>query len=273
MLCTLALALLGYLGVLGRLWMVQESLLFRPTTLSAEHQFKLPDDVHEVNIDVPGARLNALHMRLPHPDGVVFYLHGNAGNLATWFVNADYWRALNVDLFMVDYRGYGKSTGHIENEAQLMADVQAAWQSIAPSYSGRHVVFFGRSLGTGLATKLAASLAPKQRPDLLALVSPYRSMLALSQEKYPLLPAGLVLRYPLHTDEALPVLAGQPTRVLLLHGDQDELIPIQHAEALSRLAPSAVQLQRVPGAGHSDIQRTPVYLNALGQAVASAVRP
>jgi hypothetical protein len=64
--------------------------------------------------------------------GVVFYLHGNAGNLDSWFVNADFWRQANVDLFMLDYRGYGKSSGRITSQAQLEADVRAAWAAVAP---------------------------------------------------------------------------------------------------------------------------------------------
>ena len=75
-------------------------------------------------------------------------------------------------IVMMDYRGYGKSTGRIESEAQLNADARAVWARYAPRYRGRKVVFFGRSLGSGLA----ASLAAQEQPDLTLLVSPYRSM-------------------------------------------------------------------------------------------------
>ena len=262
--------LAAYLAVLTWLWLKQEALIFHPEPLPASHQFELPADVHEVRIDVPGAQLDASHMRLPHPDGVVFYLHGNGGNLTSWFVNADFYRQLNVDLFMVDYRGYGKSTGHIESEAQLMADVQAAWQSIAPRYAGKRVIFFGRSLGTGLAAKLAASLTPAQRPNLLVLVSPYISMQTMAQELYPFVPSALI-RYPLRTDEALKTLGGQ-TPVLILHGDQDTLIPYRHAETLSRLS-SGMTLRPVPGAGHGDVHTYDVYLDTLRQAIRSTVKP
>jgi hypothetical protein len=265
----LGLLACGYLAVLGYLWVKQESLIFRPTPLPAEYQFKLPPDVHEERIDVPGARLHALHMRLPHPDGIVFYLHGNAGNLTSWFVNADFYRKLNVDFFMLDYRGYGRSTGHIESEAQLMADVQAAWQSVVPQYAGRPVVLIGRSLGTGLASKLAASLPPAQRPDLLVLVSPFISMQAMAKQQYPYVPSGLV-RYPLRSDEALKALGGH-TPVLILHGDKDALIPYAHAQTLSALTPN-VRLQDVPGAGHGDVQTYDVYLDTLRQAIRSTMQ-
>jgi pimeloyl-ACP methyl ester carboxylesterase len=268
------------------LWWGQERLLFHPTPLPPDHRFSLPADVHETTIDVPGARLHALHLRLPQPDGLVFYLHGNAGNLASWFVNLDFWRGLNVDLFMVDYRGYGKSTGRIASQAELLADVQAAWQAVAPAYAGRPVVLAGRSLGTGLAAHLAAHLAADlpadltatrpaaQRPAALLLVSPYTSLQALAAQHYPLAP-GALLRYPLRTDAALQTLAAAPgpkPAVVLLHGTQDALIPPAHSDALAALLPGA-RAQHVAGAGHSDLQDFEPYLAAVRSAVRAAVAP
>lgn len=121
------LGLVLYAAALTWLWFQQEQLLFAPTVLPADHSWALARDVNEVVIDVPGARLSALHLRLPNPKGVVFFLHGNGGSLENWFVNPSFYRRANYDLFMFDYRGFGKSTGQIESEAQLRADVRAAW--------------------------------------------------------------------------------------------------------------------------------------------------
>ena len=177
-------ALLAYAAVIALLWWKQEALLFQPQTLPADFRFDVGADVHESWVDVPGARLNALHLQLPKPDGVVFFLHGNGGNLANWFVNVDFYRRLNLDLYMVDYRGYGKSSGSIDSQAQLMADVRTVWLGIAPRYAGQRRVFFGRSLGTGLAAQLAAEV----QPELTVLASPYTSMVALAQEQYAWVP-------------------------------------------------------------------------------------
>jgi pimeloyl-ACP methyl ester carboxylesterase len=256
------------------LWFGQERLVFHPVPLPADHRFELADDVHETFIDVPGARLHALHLRLPQPDGLVFYLHGNAGNLASWFVNADFYRALNVDLFMLDYRGYGKSSGRIRSQEELLGDVHAAWQAVQPAYAGRPVVLAGRSLGTGLAAQLAAALPPSQRPRQLLLISPYRSLQALAAQHYPLLPAGL-LRYPLRSDQALQALASAgpaAPAVVLLHGAQDQLIPPGHSDALAALVPGA-RVQHIAGAGHGDLQQVPAYLEAVRSAILAAVAP
>jgi pimeloyl-ACP methyl ester carboxylesterase len=174
---------------------------------------------------------------------------------------------------MLDYRGYGKSTGRIQSEAQLLADVQAAWASIAARYAGRPVVFFGRSLGTGLATQLAAALPAAERPDLLLLVSPYRSLEVMAREHYPFVPVSL-LRYPMRSDAALQALAqatGGGPRVVLVHGEQDNIIGPEHARALSALSPGS-RLELIPGAGHNDLQSFDGYRAVIRSALADALR-
>ena len=192
-------ALLLYAGVLALLWWKQERLMFYPVPLPADYPLATAPDVHEVTVPVDGARLSVLHLRLPQPRGVVFFLHGNAGNLAGWFSDLDFYRQANYDLVMPDYRGFGKSTGHIALPAQLRRDVRAAWDTVANRYAGRKVVLYGRSLGTALAAELAADLAAAGRPPALTvLVSPYTSMRDLTAEFYPWVPSFLV-RYPLDT--------------------------------------------------------------------------
>jgi pimeloyl-ACP methyl ester carboxylesterase len=256
------LVLAAWLAVLGHLWLTQEKLLFEPVTLDAGASLAREADVHERFVDVPGARLSVLELRLPNPRGVVFYLHGNSGNLNDWFVNTGLYRRANFDLVMLDYRGYGKSTGRISSEAQLHADVEAVWGEVAARYQGRRIVFQGRSLGSGLA----AALAAKMQPDLTILVSPYASMAALTRQHYPWVPAP-VLRYPLRTDRAIAAIA-KP--VLLIHGEQDTLIPLAHSEALQALCGHA-RLVRIAGAGHADLQDFELYGQAVAQSL-SALR-
>lgn len=254
--------LLGlYSLALLAVWFGQEKLIFRPDVLPTDHAFEFGADVHEVAIDVPGARLSALHLRNPDPTGVVFYLHGNAGSLEGWFVNAEVYRRANYDLFMIDYRGYGKSTGTIDDEAQLRADVRAAWETVAPQYAGKRRVVVGRSLGTALAAGLAAEV----EPELTVLVSPYRSMVAMGELQFPWVPT-FVLRYPLRTEDDVVHIDGP---VVILHGERDELIPITQAEALVAAKPDA-ELVRVRDAGHNDIHEHAGYQEAFGRALGMA---
>ncbi|HPU50940.1 MAG TPA: alpha/beta fold hydrolase [Burkholderiaceae bacterium] len=246
--------LLVYAALLTVLWLRQERLLFAPEVLAADAVLSRAPDVHESTVEVPGARLSVLELRLPAPKGVVFYLHGNAGSLRTWSDAMDFYRQANFDVLMMDYRGYGKSTGRIESEAQLHADARAVWERFAPRYRDRRVVFFGRSLGTGPAAALAAQL----RPDLTVLVAPYLSMAALAAQHYRWVPTRL-LRYPMRTDQVISQIEGP---VLLLHGEADALIPASHSQALQSLA-SQGRAVIVPGAGHGDVHEHPVYLREL----------
>lgn len=258
MLTALLIAAALYAALLALLWFGQERLIFLPEPLPPDHALAREAEVHERFVQVDGARLSVLELRLPAPKGVVFFLHGNAGNLASWFVNADFYRRANFDLVMLDYRGYGKSSGRIESEAQLHADVRAVWREVAPRYAGKRVVLYGRSLGTALAASLAAEL----QPDLTMLVSPYTSMAAMARQHYPWVP-GALLRYPLRTDDHL---ARVRSPVLLLHGDRDELIPLAHSQALVKVAPHA-QLHVVRGGGHNDLQELESYLGEVQRAL------
>ncbi len=252
-----------YLTALAWLWFRQEKLLFAPDVLPADYRLAKAADIHEVTIDVPGAKLSALHLQLPNPKGVVFFLHGNGGSLENWFVNPEYYRQANFDLFMFDYRGYGKSTGHIESEAQLRADVRAVWASVAPQYAGKKLVVYGRSLGTGLAAGLTVEMAATRAPDLTVLVSPYTSMAALATDHYPWVPQAL-LRYPMRTDQVIGQIRNP---LLLIHGSQDSLIAPRHSDALKTLVPQAT-LAVITGATHNDLQNFNAYLNVYAKALA-----
>ena len=247
-----------YATVLGLLALRQESLLFYPVKLPADFEFHKPDIV-ERHIDVPGARLSALHFRQTGAKGLIFFLHGNAGNLDVWLPDTDIYRKAGFDVFMPDYRGFGKSTGHIQSEAQLHADVLAAWNSVAPEYTGRPIVLYGRSLGTGLATRLATQV----HADQLILVSPYASFVRLGREHFPWVPA-FVTRYTIRTDLWLPDVR---MPILMIEGGQDSLVPPAHADTLKTLRPDA-RLVMIEAAGHLDIATFPAYSAVLLETLA-----
>ncbi len=254
------LAFLLYCLAVGWLWFAQEKLIFMPTVLPADAVLSQRPDVREVVVNVPGAQLSALHLKHSAPKGVVFFLHGNAGNAVTWLIDPDFYSRANFDVVMLDYRGYGKSTGRITSEAQLRSDVRAVWNHFAPQYQGQDKkwLLLGRSLGTSLAAGLATDLAQAGRaPDATILVSPYENFIALTAQHYPLVPKA-VLRYPMRTDQ----LVASIPNLLLLHGDQDSVIPLRHSQALTKIAPKA-KLQVIQGAAHNDLQDFASYTGAI----------
>jgi uncharacterized protein len=250
-------AVATYGAVLLFIYWQQERLLFAPTRLPPDHRFGI-EGVVERSIAVDGATLSALHFRQANAKGVVFFLHGNGGSLEEWVTGTEFYRRTGFDLFIIDYRGYGKSTGRITSEAQLHADVRAAWNAIATEYAGRKVVLYGRSLGTGLATELALEV----KADLLVLVSPYSSLRDVGRDHYSWVPA-FVLRYPMRTDLRLPTVR---MPVLILHGDRDRVIGIEHAERLKVLRPDA-EFVRLPGVAHNDVHLSRDYVETLAQRI------
>jgi pimeloyl-ACP methyl ester carboxylesterase len=252
------LGVLAYAGVAGFFYVGQENLIFRPTPLPATHNFNLPE-TKEISLAVDGATLSALHFKQPDAKGVIFFLHGNSGNLSSWLRTTDFYRKNNFDVFMIDYRGYGKSTGSIESEAQLHRDVMTAWQSVAPQYGGRKRVIYGRSLGTTLAAKLSSEVAS----DLTVLVSPFYNLNAMREAHYAWLPAAL-MRYTFTTDQWL-TRAKSP--VVIMHGERDELIGIEQAVRLQALAPN-VELVRIEGGTHNNLHHVPQYVEPLSARLA-----
>jgi uncharacterized protein len=258
----LGIVFVAYVALLLVMYWRQESLLFQPSALPRDHEYKVKG-LEDVFIPVEGAVIAARHLKLPNSAGVVFFLHGNGGNNDGWVPSVDLYRRVNLDLFIIDYRGYGKSTGRIESEAQLHADVRRAWDQVAPQYADRRKIIFGRSLGTGLAAKLAAEVAP----DKVVLVSPYKSMVAMVREIYPFVPAFL-LRYPLLTDRHITQIRAPIT---IFHGENDELIPPAHALHLQTLA-KGTRVVLIPRGRHNDLQEIPAYIEELAKTLKDSAK-
>lgn len=251
----LVLGVIVYLLVIAALYVWQESLMFPGKKLPDDFRFELSMPFTEHMIEVEGGAINALHFQQPDADGVVFFLHGNGGNLDGWTENIEWYQRNNYDLFIIDYRGYGKSLGRITSQQQLMDDVRAAWRVMQPHYPDKPIVLYGRSLGAALAAQLATEV----EADLLVLVSPFTSMLAMAAELYPFVPSALV-RYPLRTDEIIDQIT---MPILLIHGDQDTFIPIAHSQSLFDKAGPGARLLTIEGAGHNDIHNFSSYLGGL----------
>lgn len=237
------------------LYLTQESAVFQGTSLPPDFQFSFEVPFEEITLTVDDAEISALHFRQPNPRGLIFFLHGNAGNLQSWTSDVEYYQRVNYDMFMLDYRGFGKSTGHIESEEQLHNDVRLAWNSIEEFYADKPIVIYGRSLGTAMATKLAVDV----NPDLLILVSPFSSVVAMARQQYPYLPERLV-RYPMRTDKRI---AAVKSPTILVHGTEDRLIPVEHSLTLKELVIAPSKLLLIEGAGHGDIHLFKDYLEGL----------
>lgn len=240
-------ALLSLFSLL--IYTFQVKMIFLPQILSPQHRFVFSHPFEEHWIDVPGAKINALlfEQESDRSRGLVVYFHGNAGSLESWGDVHQYFLPAHYDTFVVDYRGYGKSTGSIGSEAQLLLDAEAIYAYVLETFGDRYqdrVILYGRSIGTGIASWLARRV----NPSMLILETPYIDLPSLVRELYPFIPRFAV-RYKLNNQEHLRAVN---CPVHIFHGTHDGLIPYQHGEYLSRLS-TQIELHTIVGGEHNDL--------------------
>lgn len=250
--------LCAYLLACTLLYFNQEQLIFHPRQLPDNYAFRAGQEVFiPVDDDVD---LHALWLKEPRSKGVILFWHGNVGSNRRCLRQADQLTGLGYDIFMPDYRGYGKSDDEMRNEYQMYDDAQAVYDWLKQHYREDQIVVLGYSLGTGVST----FLAQENNPERLVLVAPYQSMVAMKNLILPVAPS-LLLKYPLRNDEQLP---NASCPVLIFHGTGDELIPPQHSEYLQSLVPDRSELYLLPGVSH----RGAIFSSTLRAELTRALR-
>ncbi|TXB66662.1 lysophospholipase [Vicingus serpentipes] len=235
----------------------QEKMFFHPTSLTADYEFKFSNNFIEYKIPVEDKiTLNGLLFKAEQPKGLVFYLHGNAGALDTWGEIADFYTQNNYDVFILDYRGFGKSEGRIENEGQFLNDVQLVYDSLKTDYLEENIIVIGYSIGTCPAAYVAA----KNNPKHLVLKAPYYSMLDLVHHYYSFVP-GFMVKYKLRTNEYVKEVKAPIT---IFHGTDDKIIPVENAYKLQAiLKPANDTLIIVEGKTHHGVGNWNEYKSEL----------
>jgi pimeloyl-ACP methyl ester carboxylesterase len=242
--------------MLGALFTAQEKLIFFPETLPADYRYQFSRPVEEVFLNAEdGAKINALHFTDLASRGVTLYFHGNAGSLRSWGSLSEEILPLSFDLFIPDYRGFGKSTGKMSEKA-LHADAKLAYDYLRKQYPAEKIIVYGRSIGTGIAVKLAS----EQPAAALVLETPYTNLVDLAKAHYPMLPASLLLSYTLRSDEWINQVK---CPVLIMHGTADQVVPYALGKKLAEKAGSAASFVSIPGGSHNNLSAYPEYFAAL----------
>lgn len=237
-------------------YFLQEFFIFKPEKLKAHFQFKYDAPFTELNFDIePGVRINGLHFYRNQPSGLILYFHGNSRSIKGWARYAKDFYRYNYDVVLVDYRGFGKSTGK-RSEKDMLTDMQFVYEKLKLQYGEAHLIIYGRSLGSGFAAKLASDNTPRY----LILDAPYYNFVKVIERFLPFLPVHLVLRYHLRTDRWLPKVV---CPVYIIHGTKDWLIPIRHSEDLQKINPRKITLIRIHGGGHNNLPSFEEYHNFL----------
>ncbi|HTD99123.1 MAG TPA: alpha/beta hydrolase [Mucilaginibacter sp.] len=234
----------------------QEKILFMGDKISTSQQFNFQGNFKEFTIKTTdGNKLSAVLFKANKPKGLIFYLHGNAGSINSWYTIAQHYNDSGYDVFLLDYPGYGKSTGHITSQQQLLDAIKTAYNQVKIDYPEDHIVIVGYSIGTGPATWLAS----KNHPEKLILLAPYFSIGDMMNVHYSFLP-GFILKYPIPTYQYLQ---HATVPVTIFHGDQDETIYYGSSLKLKQYFKPGDTLITLKGQQHNGIEENEDYITAL----------
>lgn len=171
-------------------------------------------------------------------------MHGNAGNLAGWGGVARDFLPFGYDIFIYDYRGYGKSDGTISSEDQIYQDAEKVLKRITQDYRTQDIILYGRSIGSGIASFLAT----KNRVKALILETPYYNLAWLAKHYYPIIPT-FFLKYKFANNEFLKSITSPS---FIIHGTDDEVIPYVNSALLAKDFPST-EFFTIKGGHHNDL--------------------
>ncbi len=235
-----------YLLYVGYIYFNQAEMVFIANKLPNNYKFEFNQNFEEFNIpSYDGKKQNGLLFKTSNPKGLIFYLHGNAGSLDSWGNNAKIFTDLGYDIFFLDYRGFGKSEGEIENQEQVFKDISIVYDEIIPNYKNKQKIIIGYSIGTGLATYLASV----KNPDKLILQAPFYNFLELSSGSVPYFP-DFLKKFQFETDKYITKVKAP---IYLFHGNQDQLISYDNSLRLKKIIKPSDSLFTLENQGHIGI--------------------
>ncbi|WP_040247821.1 alpha/beta hydrolase [Psychroserpens mesophilus] len=254
-----------YLAISIALYYLQDYMLFKPEKLPKDFQFDYENQsTKEYNLETrDGAVINGLRF-FPKGEskGVVLYLKGNSKSIKGWGKFAVDFTRHGYDVLMVDYRGFGKSTGRRSQKA-IKRDLQLIYNKLKELTTENHIILYGRSLGSGFAAKLASMNHPK----MLILDAPYYSLTKVTARYAPFMPLSLLMKYPLPTYKWLKYVQ---CPIHIIHGTHDKLIPYKTSVKLSLVNPNLTKLHTVIGGGHKNLNNFESYHSMLDDIINKA---
>jgi fermentation-respiration switch protein FrsA (DUF1100 family) len=237
---------LGYGGLLTLMYVFQRALLYFPDTVHRPPAQAYLPEAAEVTIQSDdGERLVAWYVPPREPKKLVLYFQGNAGGLDLRAERFNWLTADGTGLLALCYRGYGGSTGK-PTEDGLIRDARAAYDFAAARIPANRIVLFGESLGSGVAVALAA----ERLSAGVILDAPFTSTIDVAAFIYPFVPVRWLMKDTFHSDRRIDRVTAP---LLVLHGEQDQVVPIRFGERLFALAHEPKHMVRFPQGGHVDL--------------------
>ncbi|HVT34595.1 MAG TPA: alpha/beta fold hydrolase [Nevskiaceae bacterium] len=241
------MAITGFLVAAAVLWFAQRSMIF--PRIDARGQQARPADAQQVWLDIPGGRVEAWYLPPAEPHDarapLIIFAHGNGEFIDRWPPAFDEPRRWGVGALLVEFPGYGRSTGAPSQDTVTAAMLAAwSWAAAQPGIDAQRIVAYGRSLGGGAV----CTLATQRAPAALILESTFTSVRIFAARYF--MP-GFTVRDPF---DNLACVQNWRGPLLVLHGDHDTLIPQAEGRALAAAAPQSefVSLD----CGHNDCPRS-----------------
>lgn len=240
--------------------MFLEYFLFHPKKLPEDFTFDFPGNFTEFFLKTEEqTEINGLWFREENSRGLILYFHGNADNLIRWGKHAGDFRACGYDTMMIDYRGFGKSTGE-PSEAAFHHDAERFYEYAIQHYSPENITIYGRSLGSAIATRLAAHV-PSER---LILETPFYNLPELLLHYLPWFGDKIPREYDFRSD----IFIQQVTcPITIFHGTRDLVVPYSEGRKFVGLLGEKVKFHTIEGGGHKNLSDFPEYHQALGEAL------
>ena len=257
-LSTLLIIIAIYLALSILLYYLQDYFLFKPEKLPKDFQFYYENqNTEEHNLETrDGAIINGVLFKPKgESKGIVLYLKGNSKSIKGWGKFAVDFTRHDYTVLMVDYRGFGKSTGRRSQKA-IKRDLQVVYNKIKEQTKEERIILYGRSLGSGFAAKLASI----NNPRMLILDAPYYSLTKVTARYAPFMPLSVLIKYPLPTYKWLKYVK---CPIHIIHGTNDQLIPFKTSVKLSKINPKISRLYPVIDGGHKNLNNFESYHKML----------
>lgn len=241
------------------LYLGQDEFVFQPQPLPAEHTYHFPFTFEELWLEPTGGpAINAIWARPESRParGVVLYFHGNRDHLERWGNELSPFLERDYAALAIDYRGYGKSEGDPTEEGLYQDGMLAYRWAVARGYRPEEIVLYGRSLGSGVATYIAARADAR----LLILETPYNSIEGAIESRLAglALPFSVAARFP--NEEHLKRV-DEPVRIF--HGTNDQVVPYASARRLQPVLKPGDRFFSLHGADHHNVHEYRAYLREL----------
>lgn len=203
-------------------------MMFHASKLDKNYTFNFENNFEEITIkSFDKINLHGLLFKTEKSKGLIFYLHGNQGAVDSWGNISKIYTDLGYDIFILDYRSFGKSEGDIESEKQFNTDISFVYKKLISRYPEKKTIIVGYSIGTGPATILAS----KNNPKALILQAPYFNFVELADAQVPFVPHFLY-KFKFETNRYISKIKAP---IYLFHGNKDQLISYSNSFRLKKL--------------------------------------